>query len=387
MLNYNYISLYNEINIFCLIVLIIIDVRARHEGASTKLTNAHTRAIIATCVFVASDALWVNVNENFLPKSAFWLMALKSIYFFSTTFMCYCWFLYFEMKQGAAHEHMKRIKLRASALVVLHLVLLVANVFQGFFFYVDDSLVYHRGPLFAAQYLLSYSYVIMCCGFSFVRAFKEENYANREQYLTLALFPVPPAICGVIQYFNSDLPCACCGMTISALIMYLNSFAQLVSRDPLTGLNNRRQMLHDIDAALATHGNAGSLWLMMCDLDHFKEINDRLGHAAGDHALEICGAALKRAARTASGRASIYRFGGDEFVMLIPTSSQKEIEAIRDNIRASLDQECKRDGSGLALQISLGYAPNVEKSTTRSLLKQADAAMYNDKQARRAARK
>ena len=87
MLNYNYISLYNEINIFCLIVLIIIDVRARHEGASTKLTNAHTRAIIATCVFVASDALWVNVNENFLPKSAFWLMALKSIYFFSTTFM------------------------------------------------------------------------------------------------------------------------------------------------------------------------------------------------------------------------------------------------------------------------------------------------------------
>jgi diguanylate cyclase (GGDEF)-like protein len=156
--------------------------------------------------------------------------------------------------------------------------------------------------------------------------------------------------------------------------------------DGSTGVLNKSAFCDAAKNLLAgTNGQMlSSVGFVFMDLDYLKKLNDTLGHVFGDMAIADTAKMLQSVWRKTD---LIGRFGGDEFVMLVPTSSQKEIEAIRDNIRASLDQECRRDGSGLALQISLGYAPNVEKSTTRSLLKQADAAMYNDKQARQAARK
>ena len=383
MLDPHFISVYNELNIFCLIILAIIGLGTRIESSDNATARSHTRAILATCAFIVTDALWFTMNSGYLPGSAFSLMTLKSLYFLSTTFMCYCWFICFERRQGITDEKIGSSKLYVPSLVAIHLVLLVANAFFGFFFRYD-GLTYVRGPLFLGQYILSYGYVLLCSAMALKRAIADEHFSERERHIALALFPVPPAICGVIQYFAPFLPCACCGMTISALVMYLNSLTQLVSRDALTGLNNRRQMVRDIGNALSPRLEPGTLWVIMGDLDRFKQINDRHGHTVGDRALEICGRALKRAVRCAPGRASIYRYGGDEFVMLVPNATESDIENLCTAIRSCLDAECAQDDGGLVLGMSLGYACNTPASTARSLLKSADAAMYVNKQSRHA---
>ena len=95
MLDPHFISVYNELNIFCLIILAIIGLGTRIESSDNATARSHTRAILATCAFIVTDALWFTMNSGYLPGSAFSLMTLKSLYFLSTTFMCYCWFICF----------------------------------------------------------------------------------------------------------------------------------------------------------------------------------------------------------------------------------------------------------------------------------------------------
>ena len=210
MLDPHFISVYNELNIFCLIILAIIGLGTRIESSDNATARSHTRAILATCAFIVTDALWFTMNSGYLPGSAFSLMTLKSLYFLSTTFMCYCWFICFERRQGITDEKIGSSKLYVPSLVAIHLVLLVANAFFGFFFRYD-GLTYVRGPLFLSQYILSYGYVLLCSAMALKRAIAVEHFSERERHIALALFPVPPAICGVIQYFAPFLPCACCG--------------------------------------------------------------------------------------------------------------------------------------------------------------------------------
>ena len=386
MLDPNYISVYSELNIFCLIILAIIGLGTRIEDSDNTTARSHTRAILATCAFIVTDALWFTMNAGFFPRTHFSLMIIKSLYFLSTTFMCYCWFICFERRQGISDDAIERNPLYVPSLVAIHLVLLIANAFFGFFFSYTPDLTYVRGPFFLVQYVLAYGYVLLCSLMALKRALGGSSFSKREYHVAMALFPVPPAICGVIQYFAPSLPCACCGMTISALVMYLSALTQLVSRDSLTGLNNRRQMLRDIESSLSSRTEPGSLWVILGDLDDFKQINDRRGHTVGDRALEICGRALKHAVRCAPGRASIYRYGGDEFIMLVPSATQEDLDNMCATIRTCLDEECAQDGGGFELGMSLGYASNQHSDNARALLKAADAAMYQDKRARTAGR-
>ena len=78
--------------------------------------------------------------------------------------------------------------------------MLIINLFKGILFYVDDSGVYHRGPLFVIQYLLSYTYVFAACGHALVGCFQEKRLSQRRLLISLALFPVAlpsPASCNL----------------------------------------------------------------------------------------------------------------------------------------------------------------------------------------------
>ncbi|MDO5528678.1 MAG: GGDEF domain-containing protein [Paracoccus sp. (in: a-proteobacteria)] len=105
---------------------------------------------------------------------------------------------------------------------------------------------------------------------------------------------------------------------------------QLATQDPLTGLYNRRYLMPRLEAAL--YGSAGGAVLVL-DLDRFKAINDRHGHAAGDAVLQEVGAILSAAAGAAFDAA---RMGGEEFVLLMPAAAEAEAVALAEHIRARI---------------------------------------------------
>ena len=147
----------------------------------------------------------------------------------------------------------------------------------------------------------------------------------------------------------------------------VESYRNRAERDDLTGLLNRRafeQMRIDSESAL----------LVLCDIDHFKRINDRYGHPVGDRVIQKLAYML----HDAPGYAA--RVGGEEFALLLPNASIQEAREVADDIRRRFS-ETRVDGvqeDGM-LSASFGIAPSPMGSALHLAFSQADIALYQAK--------
>ncbi len=150
--------------------------------------------------------------------------------------------------------------------------------------------------------------------------------------------------------------------------------------DALTGLGNRNLFLKQLEHLIAISGRKKEqVALLSMDLDGFKEINDRLGHAAGDEVLREFGARLCQALRDADQK---YRIGGDEFVVLLEPRSQSldGALAVAEKIAKDVAVAMKIKGQVCAIGVSIGVAVFPQHGEDpRSLIRKADAAMYEAK--------
>jgi diguanylate cyclase (GGDEF)-like protein len=146
--------------------------------------------------------------------------------------------------------------------------------------------------------------------------------------------------------------------------------------DPLTTLWNRRAFAAHVDQALAAEGE-GELALLYIDVDGFKDINDSLGHAAGDEVLRLIGQRLTAATR---GTDFVARLGGDEFaVAVIPDASSPASTAVAlaERILRALRRPIEIDGHVIRTQASIGVASSpIGQGRGDELIRDADTAMY-----------
>jgi diguanylate cyclase (GGDEF)-like protein/PAS domain S-box-containing protein len=150
----------------------------------------------------------------------------------------------------------------------------------------------------------------------------------------------------------------------------------LAYSDILTGLPNRTLFQSKLEEAIAySSKNEKQFALMFIDLDHFKHINDSMGHTAGDLLLiELA----KRLSKSIRPRDILARLGGDEFTIILPDiSNQKEIIDVAERIFSNIHKPITIDGSAIYCTLSLGISiyPN-DGQDTQSLLQQGDSAMY-----------
>ncbi len=176
------------------------------------------------------------------------------------------------------------------------------------------------------------------------------------------------------------------GLSLAALLAALvliwsrhermQELALQASQDPLTGLKNRRRFEEDLRAELARshrYGVAGAL--LMLDLDHFKQVNDTLGHPAGDRVLAEIAAVLRARARETDVLA---RIGGDEFAIVLPRCEPAEAEEVGTEITVAIRERMSADPEVPPLTASVGIAAfgAGERLSYETVLGRADAAMY-----------
>ena len=151
-------------------------------------------------------------------------------------------------------------------------------------------------------------------------------------------------------------------------------------KDPLTGLYNRRYLEETLDREIRRAVRAEqSLGILMLDLDHFKKINDTYGHDAGDAVLREAGAFLTRSVRVED---TVCRFGGEEFVIVLPTASAEAARSRAERIRSKLrEMPVMHQGQSLGrITVSIGVAElPVNGTSPADVLAAADAALYRAK--------
>ncbi|KAA0988354.1 diguanylate cyclase [Pseudomonas sp. ANT_J12] len=152
--------------------------------------------------------------------------------------------------------------------------------------------------------------------------------------------------------------------------------------DPLTGLPNRAAWGERLDHEIGEwqqHGN--TLMLAMLDLDHFKRINDNYGHLAGDKVLKIIASVLRKRLR---GSDFIARFGGEEFVLLMPATVPAAGAKLLETLRASIEAcPFHFKGERVTITISMGLTAFKPGEHSDMVLKRADQALYRAKNAGR----
>ncbi len=151
--------------------------------------------------------------------------------------------------------------------------------------------------------------------------------------------------------------------------------------DPLTGLANRTLLQEVLQTALAQPGAVDRIAVLACDLDGFKGINDRYGHAAGDDILVHVAGVLRAAT---AGGGTVARLGGDEFVVVLQElHAAKAVFEVANEIHAGLAEPVRVGRRRLGVRASIGIAlaePHLVEAGAPTLLAAADAALYRAKQ-------
>jgi len=165
----------------------------------------------------------------------------------------------------------------------------------------------------------------------------------------------------------------------------INQLKLLANRDPLTGIANRRafQLLLDKEIQRQHQTNA-ELSLIMLDVDHFKKYNDRYGHQAGDECLAQVAHCMESATRNSQD--VVARFGGEEFIMLLPDTSPQQATAVAERVKINLQAlALEHKGSPVSpfITLSQGIASCVPGTSAIRLIAEADAALYQAKEAGR----
>ncbi len=166
---------------------------------------------------------------------------------------------------------------------------------------------------------------------------------------------------------------------ISARRQLEKRLRKVASTDALTHLANRRLFMGQLRRELSRIERSGdSAVLMMADLDHFKSVNDRYGHAVGDAVLRYFASLAKKSLRAAD---VVGRLGGEEFGMLLPVTDAFEAMSLAERLRALLEKHPMKMGQGeIPLTVSLGVTElDQEDESPEQVLERADNALYQAK--------
>ena len=152
----------------------------------------------------------------------------------------------------------------------------------------------------------------------------------------------------------------------------------LALTDPLTGLPNRRLLVDRVSMALVrARRDQSAMAVLYLDLDGFKEINDRLGHGAGDALLQMVAGRLSAAVREED---TVARLGGDEFVIVLHLSDGADAGQVASKLIAAVSQPYEIEGQAVSVTISAGVALYpVHGEDAETLMKSADLALYEAK--------
>ncbi len=156
----------------------------------------------------------------------------------------------------------------------------------------------------------------------------------------------------------------------------------LASRDPLTGAFNRRAFMERVESELERRSRAGApLSFAIVDLDHFKNVNDTWGHAAGDEVLKVIAETCRRVLRSPD---VFGRFGGEEFVALLPGADFAEAGRVAERLRSAVETAVVETSDGsIRVTLSAGYTTARPGDTPEDLLRRSDAALYESKRSGR----
>ena len=381
---YEYIEV-NLVGTALLLAMLLFTRRSSPVRQGEEQTFFVRMVVLNILILLADNGIYL-LRGHSAPELIFCNHLVCLTYFILHPWFCYNWVFYVlaRLQLGRQLTAPKRWALRVPALICT--LLAAASPATGWIYSLSATNTYQRGPLLS----LLFAGALLYWSTSAAVIVWERRHPTRSreagEYWALLLFPVPSLLGNLLQLHFYGLSIVWVCSALSMLILFLDMQDDQLSRDAMTGLFNRRQtnlqLLWEMEH-LRTSGEL--LFVAMLDVDHFKQINDRWGHLAGDHALTVVADVLRENCRK-SDFAS--RFGGDEFLLVGHVQREEDAAQIAQRVESAVAAAEKRAHLPYHLSVSVGYTVcgRNDGMTMDYLLDRADERMYDVKRAKEACR-
>jgi len=321
------------------------------------------------------------VDSGVLPVNTFSALSTYFLNFLLMTVITYAWLRYVMAEEQIPERNETRTKLILMLPLIASIIVLIAAylISPGLLINADykSTTVF---DVFLA--VVPMFYIIAVLGYGVKKAAKEKNPMEKKRHLFVGMFPLIAVVGGFLQMMlMPELPVFCFASTILMLIFYIQSIDSQISTDPLTKLNNRGQLLRYVLQESNLWMDDRSTYIVMIDINDFKKINDTFGHAEGDSALILLSGAITGVIRKYCIPIFLARYGGDEFILIVHPSDDKEVESLIDDIRTGIIEKCKSENKPYRLSVGIGM-DKMDKNEADSFecsLKRADEKMYRNK--------
>ncbi|MCR4738817.1 MAG: GGDEF domain-containing protein [Lachnospiraceae bacterium] len=378
-MGFDYFVFYTEASAICVIILLMILITDRIYNTKQEKQIWFGRAIMAFIFYFISDACWAAMLSGLFPRIRFFVVLFNYTNYIFLSLMAYGTFMFI-----AASEKMpfrkSLIKRHLSFLPILISILFITIAYMAaplFWINENNELNDLYMPL-----LIGVPSCYLIAGFilSVKYAGKAETREKKRRYLILGIVPLSVGAFGMIQVIALNTPTFCFGCTIMWLWLYIDNMQTMISVDDLTRLNNRGQINRYLDQI--HYSEDSEIYIMMTDINRFKEINDTYGHSEGDRALVIASEALRRSCERIKAPVFLGRYGGDEFMIVIHNPGEDEMpEKIIDIIRGNLTEKQQEYQLPYDLKISVGYDRVTDGyDPVNDCMKRADKKLYLDKE-------
>lgn len=281
------------------------------------------------------------------------------------------WTLYVEMQIKKTIKPLRRSMIIFMGILTVNIFLSFSSPINRLYFFMDVNNVYHRGPWAAFAIIIHFLLFL----YNIFLLWMNWSHLDEKKRIAMLVFLFPPLIGFALQMFFYGLSTSWIGVSLSILIAYIKIQSQTIETDYLTGLYNRRQLDYYLHNKIRTLSKDKTFAGIMVDIDHFKNINDKYGHAVGDRALVAASDTLKELFRSND---FIARYAGDEFVILLDVTNEKLLKNRVDDLQERIFHFNKKSGEPFELHISIGYdiyKADVHKNP-ESFLKHLDKLMY-----------
>ena len=366
-----------EINLFFMILLgwVLYKLNSDADEREENITLSHNILNALRVLFADMVLLF---TQGKIPSAALYI--LYTIYYFLLLSMGFHWFLYAGRFTKNKKMYNKENRVTYLVLVISMIILTILSPFVNLLYKVDpETLSITSGYLGKLFNYVPYVFILFAT-IQFIIALIYDTEAKTEMSVeTVVMVIALPMLTMIFTIIFESFTALAPSLVICMLFIYFDFHVGHVSTDGLTGLNNKRQYLRYINSSIQDVKAPFKLFLIICDIDYFKHINDTFGHAEGDKAIIEIAEMLKKTC-SAAGGSFLARYGGDEFVIVFKTRFDDEVIDFMARTQKALKERNESGGARYKLSMSIGYAQYQYGETLEMLTARADEMLYSEKQ-------
>ena len=377
--------LFFEINAFCLILLLWVLYVMLADADKQLMNILYLKVLFLTMFMIVCDVLCFALNGRQGTVIFYLFNVVAAFRYLISGYLCMYWFLFIgsmiRMMRGernADYSFFEKSLISFPAFVLA--VTACLSPCMKILFYIEPvTNVYDYGDYIFIQRFITYGYFTLSCLKVLIYLLKKDKGYKKVRNMTFYACFILPTIGGIVSFYFPGAPFIWVGLSVVLVFVFFDMQVANISLDGLTKVNNRRLFNTYLSSCINEIRSTKNLYLIMLDINKFKQINDEYGHQEGDNALVIVAEALKKTCFNKD--CFVSRYGGDEFAVLCWAGDDAEVYAIEKEILLNLRHLLIAKKLPYKLSLSIGFEERGKDCFGNSdeLLRKADRALYEAK--------